>query len=792
MAFLKSKAFWMISFLLLIAVVIIGLIGADIYTREYRQRAETYNLEEIDKLEQPSIILDRNGKEIGRIFVQNRSVIPIDQVPEMFIKTLIAGEDSRFWEHKGVDYIGTTRAVWLTMKGSSQGGSTITQQLARNAYPLKEEAAVRKESTLQRKLVEAFLAQRIEKRYSKREILASYLNRIYFGSGFYGIRSASLGYFGKEPMQLTQEECASLVTLIKNPYQRSPLNDPTANKEGRNYVLSRMVEEKMLSAADYTELRAKPLVVNSQPLRRGTSHLYERIAEAVTKALGEDALAAGDYKVHTTIDSNIQNVAQKKLSEVLSSTEARPDYQNPKYQDYKKSSGKPAEYLQGAVLMIDHENGEVLAHVGGRDYAQVPYDFIELGRRPLGTAFFPWIYAAGLSNGQSPVTLLEDEPMDNRNVMIGGREGILGEWGMETLSPAYKGKITAREGLEHSKIGATVRFSNTVGLQKIVDTSVAFGLPLKKAELLPRLAVGFEQISMKEAVLAMSVFPRGGMSSTQEIHYLDRIEKSDGGTAYRRTRFAKTPTRVVDDVVAWQVHSMMAGSVYRGSSRGVLDNLLEKPFNGAGKGGTTHDFADTWFLGYNKRVTCGVWTGFLNGNQPIYEAAFSRDLAMPVWQAVMNAATPSFGGGKLSPPESVAQVPVCSVSGQRATQFCQEHFEDPATGTIRTRSAETVEYLRKDLTNLPFCSQHSGMLGDGNSLGVSVANLPAIDASPIRPKEPVIIGDDPYHCELPSFAAVSSKEGFHRRTNVLDSLDLGEHDERIPLSRPVRVDIEDE
>ncbi|MGL4402062.1 MAG: transglycosylase domain-containing protein [Luteolibacter sp.] len=791
--FFLRPGFWLFLILLGFLVGCGSWVFLDGYTREYQERAKTYDLDRINDLEEPSIILDRNGKEIGRIFVQNRSVIPIEQVPEIFINALRAGEDSRYLSHHGVDYIGIGRAVLLNLQGGSQGASTITQQLARNAYNLKEEALLRKETTIERKLVEAFLARRIEDRYSKMEILNFYLNRIYFGSGFYGIRSASLGYFGKEPMDLATEECASLVTLIKNPNGRSPLNNPAVNKEGRNYVLGRMRDEGMISSSELARLRALPLVLDSQPLRRGTSQLYERIAEKVGQALGEDALASGKFTIHTTILAEAQNAAQKSLLESLAKAESKPGYAHQKYKDYRKSS-KPAEYLQGAVLMIDHESGEVLAHVGGRDYSQAQFDFIELGKRPLGTAFFPFVYAAGMGANLTPATLVEDEPMDNRAVMIGGQEGILGEWGMEVPSPVYAGKIPAREALEQSKIAATVRFAGQTGLQRVVDTGIALGLPLAKAELLPRLAVGFEEVSMKQAVRAMSVFPRGGMSGPETLAYVDRVENSAGRVVYRRVRQPLTSKQVIDPATAWQIHSMMAGSLYRGSSNGVLDGLVEKPFHGAGKGGSTYGFTDSWFIGYNKRVTCGVWTGFLMGNgEPVYPGAFSRDLSMPVWQATMNAAAPSFGGGKLSPPAEVAEIGVCSVSGQRATQFCQEHVEDISTGTVRSRSSAVVEYFRKGTENLPFCTVHSGALSEGISPENAILNMPALDAVPVRPKEPVLIGDDPYHTEVPSFAAVSTESGLVRRsTNVLDSLDLGDIEEGIPLKRPRRLLIEDE
>lgn len=764
------------------------------YTRPYRERAAGYDLERINDLEIPSLIVDRRGREIGRIFVQNRSVIPIDEVPQVFIDALRAGEDSRFLEHRGVDVIGTLRALKFTAEGRSQGGSTITQQLARNAYNLKEEALRRNEDTIQRKLVEMFLAMRIEQRYPKRAILGFYLNRIYFGSGFHGIRSASLGYFGKEPRDLDAAECASLVTLIKNPTERSPLNNPKANREGRDYVLRRMHEEGFLDRSALEAQQARPLELNPKPLRRGTSHLYERVAEAVAAALGEDALAAGGFTVRTTILAEAQQAAQQALLESLARAEARPEYRRTKYDESRsKAGGRPPDYLQGACLMVEHHTGEVLAHVGGRDYAQVPYDFVELGKRPLGTAFFPFIHAAGLESGLTPATLVEDEAMDNRSVMVGGREGILGEWGMEVASPVYEGSITARHALEHSKIGATVRLADRIGLRKVVDTACAFGFPFDKVELLRRVAVGFEEVSLKQAVRAIAAFPLGGRLGPDTLIYVDRVEDASGRVVYRRGRPVPDSPQVIDPATAWQVHSMMAGSLYRGSSAGVLEGMDERPFHGAGKGGSTHDFADCWFLGYNSRVTCGVWTGFLTaGAGPIYPGAFSRDLALPVWQAAMNAAAPAFGGGGLVAPSNIVEVPVCSVSGAKSTRSCQEYREDIDSGVVKSVVTSVPEYFRKGTENLPFCSVHTGLAAEASSGGAAVA-LPALDVLPIRPTAPVLLGDDPYHTEAPSYALTPQQPGLmRRRTNVLDSLDLGELEEAIPLRQPRRLEIEDE
>ena len=781
-------------FLLFLISCVAAFIFAEQYTREYRERAVTYDLEKINELEIPSIMLDRNGKEIGRIFVQNRSIMSIEDVPDLFIDTLRAGEDSRFNTHDGIDYIGVLRAVKLNWEAgtTTQGASTITQQLARNAFPLKQDAMARGEGGFQRKMVEAFLAQRIEKRYKKKQILGFYLNRIYLGSGFYGLRSASLGYFGKEPKDLNLVECATIVGLIKNPTNNSPLNNPKQSKSSRDNVLKRMVDEGMLSKSEAAEARAKPLEVDPKPLQRGTSHLYERIADAVAKSLGENALAAGGYKIHTTISREIQYAAEKALAVSLHEAEEYPGYAHQKYGEYSRNEdGIEASYLQGAVFMVDHSTGEVLAHVGGRDYAEVPFDFIEMGTRPMGTAFYPFLYSAGLADKHSPASTVNDDPMDNRAVMIGGREGILGEWGMEVGSPKYEGQITLRRAFEDSKIAATVRLGAEIGLQRVIDAGVAFGFPMEDSEPLPRVSVGWEPASLKQAVTAISTFPLGGYSGPTKFSYIDHIENGKGRVVFRSKTSLQKKMKLLDEAVAWQMHSMMDGGMVDGSARGLNDMLIEKPFHGAGKGGSTHDFADTWFLGYNGRVSCGVWTGFLNDNDAIYPGAFSRDLAMPVWAAAMNAAAPAFGGERIARPESMVAIEICSVSGQRATQFCQDLQEDVNAGSVKSVSTAFAEYFRKGQGSLPFCTLHSGSLSGQIDPNIAIGTMPALDVLPIRPKSSVLLGEDPYHTELPSYAASRGQSGLIRKsTNVLDSLDLGDFDETIKMRKPPRLQIQ--
>ncbi len=788
-------------FLLGVVAAVVGLVYLNNYLDPYRERAHTYDMERINDLEIPSIIVDRNGEEIGRFFVQNRSVISIDEVPPVFINALMSGEDQRFKSHQGVDYVGIVRAAWLNYKGNRQGASTITQQLARNAYYLKAEADQRGESDIDRKLVEIFLALRIERHYSKREILEFYLNRIYFGSGFYGIRSASLGYYGKEPMDLTVEESASLVTLIKNPTGRSPLNNATANLQGRNYVLGRMHADGHISRRERDAAQQTTLQLNPRPLRRGTSQLYERISDAVRSALGDEALEVGGFTIHTTILASAQHAAEEALQQSLTRAEQHPGYTRQRMEAFQRNSDETPEFLQGAVLMVHHDTGEVLVHVGGRDYARAQFDFIEQGRRPLGTAFHPFVHVASLENGGTPAQIVEDVQMDNRAVMIGGREGVLGEWGMEVENPVYEGEITARRALESSKIAANVRLANQVGIERVIQSATRFGFPMQDTEQLPRVAVGFENASLRQVVRAYSAFPRGGKLGPRDLMYLDRIVNREGRTVWRHNRAAVTDEIATDPATAWQVHDMLAGSLERGSAAGALDQLIETPFRGGGKTGTSADFSDNWFVGYNSRITCGVWAGFLTSSgESIYPGAFSRDIAMPVWIAAMNAAAPSFRGELPKPPADIVELEVCTISGQRATSFCQHQVEDLETGRIVTRSTAIREWFRADGTRLPYCVIHSGNLdelaGDDRGdeqLGM-LENPRGLNASPVRPTAPAVLGNDPFMTEVPAFVATDSASPgiIRRRTNVLDSLELDAFDEPLQLGRPPRLTILDE
>lgn len=797
----RKRRFFKLKWLLYMAILGMFAVGAgyiifQIKTEPYKKQAAQYDLSKIDDVEVVSLILDRNGREIGRIFVENRDKISIDDVPITMINALVAGEDQRFFEHDGVDRIGVARAVWLNFRAGrqTQGASTITQQLARNAFHLKEEAEELNQSGLERKAVEAFLALRIEERYSKREILEFYLNRIPFGSGFYGIRSASLGYFGKEPRDLTVSECASLVGCIKNPTRISPLNSLEENKKARDQVLRRMAAEEFITPIESERLQKSPVEVNPDPIRRGTSHLYERIASEVRTRLGEDALTEGGFKIFTTIDKDVQDAMEVSLLDQLAIAESREGYDHPRYEDYRQGQGKP-KYLQGAGLMIENDSGAVVAYVGGRDFSHNQYDFIQSGSKPIGTAFFPFIYTAALERGMTPVSRLIDRPMDNRAVMVDGREGILGEWGMETLKPKYEGEIGMRRALEVSKIAASVRLGKNLGLGVVMETARKFGLTFPETKLLARMLVGTDSASLPQMVRAYAAYPNLG-ERPGAMYFIQRIEDADGGVRYEYESNAQKK-RVTTPETAYMMHTMLQSSLNSGTGEDGVSMLKSSPSTG-GKTGTTYDFADNWFIGYNGNVTCGLWMGFLDGSrEPIYSGAFSRETVLPTWVVAMNSAQRKLSDALIERPEKIVELEVCKKSGLRKTRYCQEFRRDPLSGVESYVETTRTEYFTQGSGPSGYCDVHGGIdlpeVTDDQNLAGPTAKASTVLAIPVQPKQPLLLGQDPYGTEQPDFAP-RDKRALNRRESStnFDQMEAEDEASSISLEKPKRVRIVEE
>ena len=792
----KKKRFfkrrWLVYFLLFCFILcIIAYFVAVAIMAPYKERADTYDLSKIDDVEVKSLILDRKGREIGRFFVENRDKIGIDDMPEGIIDALIAGEDQRFFKHDGVDRVGVARAIYLNIQAgrNTQGASTITQQLARNAFHLKEEALKKDEGGLERKAVEAFLAMRIEKEYSKRQILEFYLNRVAFGSGYYGIRSAALGYFGKEPRDLTLLECCSLVGCIKNPTRISPLNSLEENKAARNQVLTRLIAEEKLDPHEGEALKLEPVTLNPNPIRRGTSHLYDRIGTDVRKVLGEEAFSEGGYIIRTTIDLDVQNTMEQSLLNQLAKIEKREGYEHPLYTDFNKADGRP-QYIQGAGLMLDNSNGSVIAYVGGRDFTHSQYDFVRSGRKPIGTAFLPIVYTAALEQNKLLTSTLNDRPMDNRSIMIDGREGILGEWGMETYAPEYEGDISLRRGLEASKIAASVRLGSDVGLANVTGMASRLGIDMSETKLLPRLLVGTDDVSINDLVKAYSVFPNQG-KDLGNSYFIDRIIDSKGTLRYQVNKDT-AHKEVIKPQTAYLMHSILQGALVNGAG---LENPLDQSM--AGKTGTTYNFSDNWFVGYNGSVTCALWTGFLDGGKKaIYEGAFSKDTLLPPWTAVMNKATQKLPSKEIATPKGITTMEICKDSGLRKTRYCQDVIRNEITGEETYQTTSYKEYFLKNAVPNSFCDFHSMIhisTNENDHSGTFNKKLANSYTIPIQPKKPLLLGRDPYGSLQPDFAP-KDKQIFRGSSYDMSFDQLQEQDKRasITLERPARISIQED
>ena len=797
-------------------LLVLFLLVAWIWSDKYRERAEGYDLDLVNDLQIPNMIYDRETNEVGRIFNENRDPIPVGDVPQLFIDTLIAAEDARFFSHDGYDLKGITRVALQEFKGGSKSGgaSTLTQQLARNAYYLQDESVRRKESTYHRKLVEIFVAMRIEERYTKQDILGFYLNRVNFGGGYYGIRSASLGFFGKEPENLEIHECASLVGAIRNPAHFCPTSvNKNAdgkrevgyeNKLVRNRVLIRMAIEGMISEAERDEYMKRPLVLNPNPIQRGTSHFHDRVAEKFEQILSEKGIeetekAKGGYKIFTTIDKDIQEKMEIDIKKQLMKVERREGYAHSKYVDYEKSEDSRPAYLQGAGMMMNNETGEVLAYVGGRDFDHSQYDFVQSGRKPLGTAFFPFIYASALENGENNSTRLIDEAMDNRQVMIDGVEGILGEWGHEVMSPKYEGYIPMRRALAASKIAATVRLGRKIGLSRVWQTSEKFGLRKPEGRLLNRTLLGSEDASITELVKAYSAFPNGG-EMVKDLVWISHIEDASGNVVYKWKKDLEVETAtVMSDSTAFLVNKMLEDAIKNGSGSDVFKEAKMKEFIGGGKTGTTSDFSNHWFVGYNGNVTCALWSGFYDGvREEIYRDAFSKETVMPVWLDVMKTAQQKLGVKPIVQPKDVVKLRICSHSGKPESKACEESVHNIVSGETFYKSTAYEEYFHVDQRPKGTCPVHGASLGDFHTDYLAseskLSPIERLNMVPIKPQQPTLVGEDPYHSISPIYAP--RQKSIYRAGRGLGSMDFDFLEEQnsvseIELIKPSRMVITD-
>ena len=709
--FYKRKRFW-----IPLGALCLGAFAAwvafGILSYHFEKRAEEFDLTKVGSMEAASVLYDRNGHDFGKIFIQNRQPVPYDRIAPMLSKAVVAEEDNKFWEHDGVDYIGILRAAVANYrKGKiSQGASTVTQQLARNSFDLRER-------TYERKIVEMFLAWRIEKNFKKDRIMELYLNRVYFGSGFYGAEAAARGYFGRAAKDLDIGQCAMLAGLLKSPQSLSPWNNIEAATDVRNFVLKRMREMGSITKDQFREQMQMKLYVIKRMNPFKVSYAVDMIRQHAIKALGFDRAMNGGYRIETTLDSNMQRAAERTTRDFLSQIESAPGYSHPtfaKYHDTTKdiedaiNRGNMAvkmpepKYIQGAALALDNKTGGVLALVGGRDFKHSEYNRAFQGTRPLGTAFTPLVFAAAYETGTFPGEIVQDACIDNRYVMVGGETGILGEWGVEKADNEYEGPMTTRDAFVKGKNAATIRLGMKTGLEAVKKTAAAAGItsPLRSY---CNSFLGSSEGTLDEMTLAFTIFPNGGLRP-KDVHIIRRILDADGSVIYEAPH---SMVKAISPAAAYQVHAGLEEIMKRGAGAAATTELGLGPFPVAGKSGAAYNFTDAYFFGYTNAVTCGVWVGFDKPTK-IYRGAFGKDLALPIWTKIMNVAATEFPPQPIQKPSELREVEICRTSGLLATPRCKLDFVDAPGGISSSRPLAYIEYATEAQVPKIRCDIHGG------------------------------------------------------------------------------------
>jgi 1A family penicillin-binding protein len=722
----------------------------------YERKAAEFDLKKLDEIESASVVYDRYGEVYGKIFIQNREPVSLDQISPNLVNAVISAEDNRFYEHSGVDLWGMFRAAFKNTQAGRirQGASTVTQQLARNAFDLRDR-------TYDRKILEVFLAMRVDKALPKSKIMEHYLNRVYFGGGLYGAEAAARGYFGKSAKDLTIGESAMLAGLLKSPNNLSPWRSKEAAINERDFVLGRMVENHKITEQQAKEEASKSLDIRRKGQVVFQSYLIDYVREQIQEELDLESLESGGYKIYTTIDPVVQRAAEEAVKKQLLQVENRTDYHHQTYTDYSetlkawkashKEGGNPPtpDYLQGAVLAVDNRTGGIVALVGGRDYGQSQYNRIYQSKRPAGTAFTPFVFAAAFSKGIFPGSLADDSALDNRQVMIGGTTGILGEWGVEQVENRYEGPIPLRQVLAESKNAATVRLGIETGLDKVIQLAKNAGID-EDLRQFPATFLGSSEVTLEDMVTAYATFPGGG-TRPESLFLVNRIETQSGKEVFRAQ-----PKRenVLDPGVAYEVHSFLTDALTSGTGAKAQKSYGLKNFPAAGKTGTAYNFTDTWFLGYDSEITCGVWAGF-DRPQTIYRGAFANDIALPIWTAIMNASVVKTPPRDLGRPIDLKRVEVCLNTGLPAAPKCSLLSTVSNDPDLPARKGTFFEFA----TAKQMPKEHCWMHGDDNRSFVKTLrnqDIPrattATDVAqfpPVTMQGPALVGNDPYDAAKP-------------------------------------------
>jgi len=581
-----------------------------------------YNLPKIEQLEnyhpsQTTTIYSENGELLAEFFLEKREVVPLSKISPFVKKAFIAVEDSRFYQHPGIDIIRILKAIWFDVvtRSRAQGASTITQQLARSLF-------LTQKKTLSRKIKEIILAIEIEKKYSKDEILKMYLNQIYFGHGIYGVAEAASFYFNKPVSKLSLAESALLAGIPKSPGKYSPLYNPRNALKRRNYVLHRMYEVGFITKSQMEKAKNLPLGVSIDQKKMERRHIYfapyfaEWVRQIIAKKYGYDALWRGGLKVYTTLDIKMQKAAEEALLPYL-----------------KKNN------FQGALLAMDPHTGFVKAMVGGRDFNESQFNRATQAHRQTGSAFKLFTYTAAIDSGKfTPVSSFFDSPIifptRKRVIKSGQIKKIRGYWSPKNYENYYWGKVYLWEMLAHSINVASVKLLQKVGVSTVIKYARKMGIesPLN-ADL--TLTLGTPSLSLLEMVRGYATIANYGIRMTPI--FILKVKDSQGKIIEENFPRGKA---VLSPQTSFVMIDLLKKVIEKGTGQRVRWLGFNRPC--AGKTGTvgwtgeenTDKTMDAWFIGFTPDLVAGVWIGKDDGS-PLGEKITGSVGAIPVWTKFM-------------------------------------------------------------------------------------------------------------------------------------------------------------
>jgi penicillin-binding protein 1A len=731
---------------------IISLVGGTWFLSGLREGLPDLDaLRHIGEMDQATAVFDDGDRLAFTVFKEQRIDVPLAEISPNVTAALIAVEDQRFNEHRGFDLVRIVSAAVTNVRNGrkAQGGSTITQQLARQSFltPNKD---------YRRKIQELILAARIERIYSKKEILELYLNKVYFGDGLYGVEAASRGYFGKHASEVTLAEAALLTGLVKSPSSYAPTVSPERAVARRNVVLQAMLESGAINRTQWQEARSTKMTLNDT-LRAGEPHgqyFKEQVRMELVERFGWQRVYQGGLRVFTTINLPMQIAAESIVADQIRDIEAKRAAWQARRAAARPKGAKPlppepTDALQAALIALDPASGHIRAMVGGRNFDTSHFNRAVQAHRQPGSAFKPFVYATALEAGFTPATMIDglDDPIQT----------LQGAWTPEDEHSNGE-PMSLRTALRTSSNRAAVRLLQEVGIDRTVEYAKNMGVG--NLPSVPSLALGSGEVTLQAMTAAYGAFANHGLVPAPML--IRRVEDNEGRLLYAAQ---ETSTRAITDITAFLMSTMMADVINAGTGNRARQLGFTLP--AAGKTGTTNDFNDAWFVGFTPKLVAGVWVGF---DQPrtILPNGFAADVAVPVWAKFMKVATATDKPEWFKAPPGVTTATVCRLSGKLATKGCEDVEVVGKNGELLRKSMVYTEYFDRGTEPTTYCELHQhGLLGTLAGIFGSDVNPapPRVEDAGTRPGTPpvaVATSGDANHVEAPQ-PEVKKKRGFWSR-----------------------------